>query len=143
MLIGEYRAKLGLKNRTAFPKALRQELGEELIITRGYEGCLIIVDKAKWSKLIKLVEIRPLTNLDVRNTKRFLIGGASEIQLDSQARFVIPESLIKYAHLENEIMFVGILDWIELWDNGTWEKRIDQITKESADIADRLSNIAS
>ena len=54
MLIGEYRAKLGLKNRTALPKALRKELGEELIITRGYEGCLIIVDKAKWSKLIKV-----------------------------------------------------------------------------------------
>jgi len=59
MLIGEYRAKLGQKNRTALPKVLKQGLGEELIITRGYEGCLIMVDKAKWNKLIKLIEVRP------------------------------------------------------------------------------------
>jgi len=142
MLIGEYRAKLGNKNRTALPKSLRRGLEGELLITRGYEGCLILVDKKKWLKLIDLIEVQPLTNQDVRNTKRFLIGGASEIELDSQARFVIPEILKTYAHLENEIIFVGIQDWIELWDLDTWEKKISLITKDAADIADRLSKVS-
>jgi len=81
------------------------------------------------------------SGLDVRNTKRFLVGSASEVKLDEQARFVIPEALIKYAHLENEIIFVAILDWVELWDAETWEKKIDIIAKESADIAERLSEL--
>lgn len=141
MLIGEFRAKLGEKNRTALPRNIKEELGKELIITRGYEGCLIIVDQKKWQKLIKMIEIKPLTNLDVRNTKRFLVGGASEVKMDSQSRFVIPESLIKYAHLENEIVFVAIQDWIELWNAEDWQTKIDQISKESADIAERLSEM--
>lgn len=141
MLIGEYRAKLGEKNRTALPKDLKSGLGEELIITRGYEGCLIIIDKEKWKKLIKLIEVRPLTNQDVRNTKRFLIGGASEIQLDSQSRFVIPLELKEYAELRQDLIFVALLDWIEIWNWETWKKKIEQISKNAADIADRLSEI--
>jgi MraZ protein len=143
MLIGEYKAKLGDKNRTALPKKLRDELKGEIIITRGYEGCLILLDKEKWQKLIKLVEVKPLTNQDVRNTKRFLIGGANEVELDFQARFVIPEQLKEYAHLENEITFIGIIDWIEIWSEAKWNKKINNISENAADIADRLSEISN
>lgn len=140
MLIGEFKTRLQEKNRTAMPKKFRDELQEELIITRGYEGCLIIVDKTRWRDLIKIIEIRPLTNQDVRNTKRFLIGGAAEIEYDSQGRFVIPDTLVEYAHLENELIFVGIEDWLELWNFESWIERINKISESAADIADRLSN---
>lgn len=141
MLIGEHKARIGEKNRTALPKVFRKELDEKLIITRGYEGCLIIVDKTRWKRLIEIIEQRPLTNLDVRNTKRFLVGGAQEIRIDAQGRFVINDNLIDYAHLEKELIFVGIQDWVELWDLDSWNQKIAQISKSAADIADRLSNI--
>lgn len=141
MLIGEYRTKLQEKNRTALPKKFREELKDDLILTRGYEGCLIVIDKDRWAKLIKVIEKRPLTNIDVRNTKRFLVGGAVEIEMDKQGRFVLPEVLIEYAHLENELVFVGIQDWLEIWDMDSWNTKISQITEQAADIADRLSEI--
>ena len=141
MLIGEYKAKLGDKNRTALPKNFRKQLNNKLIITRGYDGCLIVVDDDKWKKLIKLVEKRPLTNQDVRNTKRFLIGGASLVDLDKQGRFIIPEALISYAGLKETLVFVGIQDWIEIWDEEIWNKKIDNIAKNASDIGDRLSQL--
>lgn len=141
MLIGEFQAKLGEKNRTALPKRLREELEGEIIATRGYEGCLILVDKSKWKALIKLIEVKPLTNQDVRNTKRFLVGGAVEIDLDSQSRFVIPETLKEYAELNADLVFVGIQNWIEIWDAKNWQEKINLISKDAADIADRLSEI--
>lgn len=142
MLIGEYKTKLQEKNRTAIPKRFRDELEGQLIITRGYEGCLIVLDKSRWEKLIRLIETRPLTNQDVRNTKRFLVGGAAEIEFDKQGRFVLPDVLVEYAHFENELVFVGIENWLEVWDLEMWQTKIEQITESAADIADRLSSIA-
>ncbi len=141
MLIGEYKVKLTEKNRIALPKKFRQQLNTNLIITRGYEGCLIIVDKSKWKHLIKMIEKRPLTNQDVRNTKRFLVGGASIIELDKQGRFVLPEMLKEYAKIKTNIVFVGLEDWIEIWDEDLWNAKILQISKTASDIADRLSKI--
>ena len=37
MLIGEYTSKLQEKNRVAMPKKFRSEIGEKIIITKGYE----------------------------------------------------------------------------------------------------------
>jgi len=46
MLIGEYRSKVGEKKRVSLPKKFREELGEDLILTRGYEDALVIVNKS-------------------------------------------------------------------------------------------------
>ena len=40
MLLGEVVYKVGQKHRLALPKKFRQILGDRLIVTRGYEGCL-------------------------------------------------------------------------------------------------------
>ncbi|MBN1332008.1 division/cell wall cluster transcriptional repressor MraZ [Candidatus Dojkabacteria bacterium] len=141
MLIGEYSSKLGEKNRTALPKEFREQFKGELMITRGYEGCLIIVDKSRWQELIKTIEIRPFTNTDARNTKRFLIGGAREIILDAQGRFVMPEQLKNYAKLITDLIFVGIQDFVEIWDEAKWNQKIAEIAKNAADIGDRLSEL--
>ncbi len=139
MLIGEYTTRLQEKNRTAMPKKLREDLEGEIVITRGYEGCLVIVDTKRWHELIETIETRPLTNQDVRNTKRFLVGGASVVEFDKQGRFVIPDILVRYAQLKDELVFVGIENWIELWDLNNWEAKIDNLSKNASDIAERLS----
>lgn len=141
MLIGEFEGKLAEKNRIALPKFFREQIKKEIYITRGYESCLIILDKGKWESLILKIEEKPFLNRSVRDTKRFLAGGASEILLDTQGRFVLPESLKIYANLVKEVKFVGVLDWIEIWDSNSWELKINELTKSSAEIADRLGEL--
>ena len=141
MLVGEYSSKLGEKNRTALPKEFRDQFSAELMVTRGYEGCLIIVDKKRWQKLVEVIEVRPFLNTDARNTKRFLVGGAREISLDKQGRFVMPDQLKEYASLSDQLIFVGIQDFVEIWDEGKWSEKITEIAKNAADIGDRLSEL--
>ncbi|MBD3280167.1 division/cell wall cluster transcriptional repressor MraZ [Candidatus Dojkabacteria bacterium] len=143
VLTGEYSSKLGEKNRTALPKEFRDQFSLELMVTRGYEGCLIIVDKKRWQNLVKTIEIRPFLNIDARNTKRFLVGGAREITLDKQGRFVMPEQLKEYAKLSDKLIFVGIQDFVEIWDEDKWNEKIAEIAKNAADIGDRLSDLES
>jgi len=51
MLIGEYKSKIGEKKRVSLPKKFREELGNNLILTRGYEDALIIVNEKLWKKI--------------------------------------------------------------------------------------------
>lgn len=140
MLLGEYISPLGEKNRIALPKRLRGSLAGELIITRGYERSLIIVDKPRWHILLEEINKHSLLNLSVRDTKRFLLGGGFEVIPDRQGRFVIPEALIGYAHIENSITFVGVGEWLEIWSTERWQEKLAYLAENSADIADRLDN---
>jgi MraZ protein len=141
MLIGSFKNNIGDKNRVAFPVKFKNELGTSLIVTKGYENCLIIVDKSKFSELMNSIKDVPFVNSGLRDTKRFLIGSAQEIELDKQGRFVIPQDLKKYASLGNECVFIGLVDWIELWDKSIWDKKEESINSKSSEISDKLSEL--
>ena len=41
---------------------------------------------------------------------------ASEVQLDSQARLMIPQELREYAKILSDVKIIGTLDKIEVWN---------------------------
>jgi MraZ protein len=139
MFIGEYATQLGEKNRLAIPKKLRDEINGGVILTRGYENCLIMVDTSRWETLIKEINTRPLLSMNVRDTKRYIIGGAVEIEHDTQGRFVLPESLKEFGNINEKIIFLGVGEWIEIWDEDRWKNKLNELSKNVSDIAERLS----
>jgi MraZ protein len=141
MLIGEYKSKIGAKKRIIIPKNFREELGSELILTRGYEHSLIIVNKEQWNNIAKDIINAPFTSKTVRDTTRFLIGGAIEITPDIQGRIVIPNSLFTYANLQKECVFIGLVNWIEIWDKNEWQERLSYLNDHADIIADELSKM--
>lgn len=140
MLIGEYRSKVTSGNRAALPKKFREELGNAFIITRGYEDCLLVVSFKLWEKILEEATSGPFISSSVRDTSRFLIGGAHEIDLDRQGRFVIPASLLKYAKIQSEVTFLGLNRWIEIWDYQAWEQRKKFLQESGGEIAEKLTH---
>jgi MraZ protein len=49
------------------------------------------------------------------------VAGASQETADSQGRVVIPQALRDYAGLTKDVVVVGQLSRIELWDKGEWD----------------------
>ena len=143
MIIGEYQQKLGDKNRIAFPKKFREELGNKLIMTKGYEGCLVIMSPAQWEEMVSDVVSGPFVSGLVRDTSRFLFAGASEIELDSQGRFVIPTYLKEYSGIESDGIFLGLGRWVELWGDEKWQKKSHEIEGESSIVGDKLVGLGS
>ena len=138
MLIGEYSNKVGEKNRLALPKKFRKEIGSKVIVTRGYEDCVIVVNESQWKNLLSVFDDKPFTTSPVRDTRRFLIGGASEVNLDSQGRFVLPAHLKEFAGVTKEVVCVGLVDWVEIWSKEQWEKRLEKIKPNASKIAEEL-----
>ncbi len=138
MFIGEYYSQIGEKNRIAIPKKLRDKVNDTLLITRGFEKSLMLLDQVSWNKVKNDFKFPSLVSKDVRELKRFLVGGMQEIELDSQGRFVIPESLIKFAHLKNRVVFIGVGEWFELWDFEEWEEHLENLSRNIEGIAEGL-----
>ncbi|MHC1716863.1 MAG: division/cell wall cluster transcriptional repressor MraZ [Candidatus Dojkabacteria bacterium] len=143
MIIGEYKSKVGEKKRVSLPRKFREEIGEDLILTRGYENALVLVNKKMWEKVAQEVIDGSFTNKDIRDTSRFLVGGAKEIELDSQGRFIIPQSLYEHAQLGKDIVFIGLVNWIEIWDENQWKERVEYLKEHGEEIAQEISKMNS
>lgn len=143
MIIGEYRSTVGEKKRVSLPKKFRDELGEEIILTRGYEDSLILVNRQMWEKIAEEVIDGSFINKNIRDTSRFLVGAANEISLDKLGRFIIPESLFDHAAIKKDIVFIGLVNWIELWDREKWEERVRYLKEHSEQIAEEISKMDS
>lgn len=138
MLIGEYQTKVTDKNRIAIPASFRRMLGKKIVITKGYEGCLIITSADAFQSFVEPLKSGPFFSKAVRDSTRFLVGSAYQIDLDEQGRLVIPKSLIAYSAIKKLAVFSGLNTWVELWDEKKWRKRMDEVEINAADIAETL-----
>ncbi len=140
MLIGQYTSTIGEKHQAALPKKFREILGDKLIITKGFENCLIIVSEENWKTLLEGTEGKPFTNKSTRELQRFLLGNATDVALDSKGRFVLPEYLREFASLDKEIIFAGIQRFVEVWDKKKWDDHQSALTKDIGFIAEKLGD---
>lgn len=140
MLIGQYESKVGEKHQAALPKKFREVLGEKLIVTKGFENCLIIVSEEKWKTLLEGTEGKPFTNKSTRELQRFLLGNATAVELDAKGRFVLPEYLRNYAGVTTEIIFVGLQRFVEVWDKDRWEDHQNELAGSIESIAERIES---
>ena len=141
MLIGQYDGKIGEKHQVALPKKFRENLGDKLIVTKGFENCLIIVSEENWKTLLEGTEGKPFTNKNTRELQRFLLGNATYVELDAKGRFVLPEFLREFAGIKEEIIFTGIQRFVEIWDKAQWNKHQEDLSKNISGIAERLSDL--
>jgi MraZ protein len=138
MLIGEFETKVTDKSRVALPKKFREELGKKLIVMQGYEGCMILVNQARFEALTNEIVNGRFINDAVRDTTRFLVGSAHEIELDKQGRFILPQSLRNFTNVKSDVTFLGLIRWVEIWDSGQWNKRKKFISENAGEISKSL-----
>ncbi len=143
MLLGLYEAKLTDKGRLALPKKFRKQLGENVIIARWYETCLVVVGKKEWEELLsKLTGKAEFITRPVRDTDRFILGSAFEVDLDKQGRFVVPRLLKDYAGLRSEVVFLGLGNRVEIWSKKNWSVRENAIQKQAESLVEKIAEDA-
>lgn len=139
VLLGQFQVRVDEKGRLAIPKRFRAEIGRKLIVTQGYENCLLVVNQSRWHKLIKEVQDRPLFSQAGRETRRFLLGGAFDLELDRQGRFIIPAVLKSYAGLKKDSLCLGVGNYLEIWDLKRWQEYQQYLDKHIEKIAEKLT----
>lgn len=139
MLIGSYISVLGEKRRVAVPKKFLSELGDNPIIAKWYEDCLILVSTGFWNELFeRLTGGKKAIGYGVRDIERFILGSAFEVDPDDQGRIVVPEILAQYANFDKDLVFVGLRDRIEIWPKNVWDTKSAELAKTTKEYIESL-----
>ena len=141
MFMGEYNHSIDSKGRLIIPSKLREDLGESFVITKGLDGCLFIYTEKEWENVENKFREMPLTTKDARKFSRFFFAGAAKMETDKQGRILIPNSLREFALLKKDVVLVGVLDRVEIWDKDNWEHNTLVSDEDMDEIAEHMSNM--
>lgn len=115
MFIGTYEHNIDEKSRITLPVKFREQLSDGAYIIGGFDRNLIILPSAKFDALAKKVNALSLGDPEARDLQRRIFEHASEVEFDKSGRFILPTTLRKLAHLDNEVTVVGTGEKIEIW----------------------------
>jgi MraZ protein len=92
----------------------------------------------EWTRLEQ--NLRALSPYDPHDRlfMRRLLENATESQLDGQARITIPQQLLGYAEIRDEVRIIGTLDKIELWNPQVYDEYIALQSESYEEIAAKV-----
>ena len=148
MFMGEYNHTIDAKGRLIVPSKFREQLGDEFVVTKGLDGCLFVYDNTEWKKFEEKLQALPLTNQNARKFSRFFLAGASACEVDRQGRILLPSVLGRillpavlreFAHLEKDVVLVGVGSRIEIWNKATWAEK--NVYDDMEEIAENMEGL--
>lgn len=121
LFLGEYEHSLDDRGRVTLPRKIRQEItGEEIVLARGYEGCIFGFDKESWVREAGKHLDTPVTDEKGRQVRRYLFAGAQQVEIDKLGRILLPAQLKAHGGIGHEVKVIGAGDHFEIWDVLRW-----------------------
>ena len=141
MFIGEYSHTIDTKKRLALPAKFRKELGKRVIITRGFENCLVVYPQQEWKLVMEELRKLPSGRAESRKFNRAILGGAIEVNLDKLGRILVPDYLKRYADLKKNITICGLSNKLEIWNDRKWEIYRKKAEQDIDKVAENLPDL--
>jgi len=129
VFFGETAINLDAKGRLAVPTRYREELEEEcgnrLVLTYSAfdAGCLWLYPYPEWERIRDEVMGLSTFNASHRSLQRRLVGSATQFELDSNSRILLPLTLRQVAGLEKRAVFMGMGQRFEIWNEDILNER--------------------
>ena len=114
----------------AIPSRVRERLlsaGESQIIVTVHvtDPCLLLYPLSEFEMLERKLSQLPTGSVQSRLWQRLLVGHASECEPDGHGRILIPAQLRKHAGMSKQLVMIGQVNRLEIWDEATWEQKRD------------------
>lgn len=138
--IGEFSCKLDEKGRLSLPARLRAQFpesaGNQLVVNRGFEKCLVLFTKDEWLKeTARLNAVDDFMSPEIRRFKRIFTNGANLVQIDGAQRILIPKKLLEYADLDADVVLNAFGNKVEIWSQAHYESELDVNADEMSMLA--------
>jgi MraZ protein len=144
MLRGHFECILDDKGRIKIPskflETLRDSCVNTLVMT-FFDQSIYAYPKNTWEELESKALNLPLTNKSARRFKRMFFSSAIDVNLDSQGRITIPQTLRQLANIEKNIVVLGNLDHIELWSSQNWQQEMDLLRQDEDKLAQEIESL--
>jgi MraZ protein len=102
---------------------LRAHFSQPGFLTRHLEGCLGLWTNEEFDKEVELRLEDAEHDALARNRVREWSAAVFEAEIDRQGRIAIPAHLRSYAHLEQEVVIIGMINRVEFWSPEQWAEK--------------------
>jgi MraZ protein len=141
---GTFKYSVDSKGRVNIPSKLRKSLSDDIkdyfVVTRGFDQCIYVYPLDEWAKTEDELQKLADYNSNDRLFSRFIYENATDVQLDSQARIVIPVELRQHAKIEGDILIIGNRNKIELWNPKLYDEYKNRQTETYESVAEKVMN---
>ena len=147
MFRGVQHINLDAKGRLSVPARQRESLldisaGSVVVTIDTQSSCLVMYPLREWERVERDVQDLPTLNPAVRRFQRLVLGYASDLDLDSNGRILLPGALRAYANLEKRVVLVGQGNRLELWSESLWEAECEAaLAADSGDLPAELMEL--
>jgi MraZ protein len=138
---GHFDYSLDAKKRLNVPPKFRASFSSGLVLAKGLEPCVAIWTPdgfEAWTESF-LSRLGPLSP-ERRKLTRFFAGSSFDAELDSAGRATLNQALIDHAGIQKEVVVVGNLDHLEVWDRDKWLADQRELSDEIVGIAESLGH---
>jgi MraZ protein len=129
MFRGATKVTLDAKGRLAIPSRYRERLlarsEGQVVATVDRSFCLLIYPLPDWEEIERKLNRLPAMNKTSRQLQQFMVGYATDLELDGHGRILLPPALRDFAQLERQAMLIGQGNKFELWDEERWNARLE------------------
>jgi MraZ protein len=122
--VGRYEHTLDTKGRVILPSKFRPSFERGGYLSQNSEGCLALWTPAEFERQMEVMQERAVTGRAQRNRARLWAANSHEVEVDRQGRMAIPGYLRTFAGLEGDVLVLGAIDRVELWNPAAWEARV-------------------
>ena len=143
LFCGDSRHTVDNKKRVFLPKRFQQglPLDEEgaraAVITRGLDNCLYLFPESGLDRALARMNTEAFAPEQARRLQRAFFAFSSRATLDASGRLLIPDKLRDLAGIEKEVVMVGVMDRVEIWNAARW----DAYQAENVDAFDDLEDL--
>jgi MraZ protein len=138
---GHYDYSLDAKKRLTVPPKFRASFSDGLVLAKGLESCIAIWTPPGFESFTEsfLAPLNPLSR-ERRKLTRFFAGSSFDAELDSAGRVTLNHPLLDHAGIEKEVVLVGNIDHLEVWDRSRWLEHERELSTEIVEIAESLDH---
>lgn len=142
---GKYYYTIDPKGRIIIPAPFREIISSNYnpklyVVNAAFDKCLHIYPQEEWNRLEEKVRQLPRMLEEVRFFMRRVIASAQEVEMDKQGRILIPAAHREDAALNSDIVMVGLIEKIELWDKKEWEVAVDPAKIDRRTAEEKLAS---
>jgi MraZ protein len=122
--VGRYEHSLDTKGRVILPAKFRTHYEHGGFLTEHSEGCIALWTLGEFERQMESMQEQAGQGRAERNRARVWASSSAEVEIDRQGRMPIPGHLRAFAGLENEVLVLGVIDRVELWNPGAWDEKV-------------------
>jgi MraZ protein len=143
MFIGSFKYSMDSKGRISIPAKLRKfvdpKSNDAFVMTRGTTKCIDVYPMNTWEELVQS-KLNNLNSFEPQEAMflRMFLQQAAEDKLDSQSRLLIPKNLIDYADIQKDVLILGAIKKIEIWNPQTYEEYLKTSQLSYEEIAKQV-----